>query len=248
MDSSQERTEQDSMMEKYMKRPKGMPVTTDPELSSRLLDVDQWSNFFINVYPSYEKMQVSIPLLNDLGEVERDMDGKPFSVGTREELVYAGPKEEVIAIPSLISEDMVKSILGPREIPLMMQFQDMITKLYFLQFKLGKKFTNNLMRFQALLRTLINIRRSYAGFAPRVSKSEISYLYQGTNEADEYMKLEEQMRNTERNFIEKAKEKAGFGGKRDGLRDEADKIARTAEKDSATDFAGGGRKGKGFEW
>lgn len=206
------------------------PIMSDPQLSKELLNIDPKANEFINIYPYHEEKTVATPIKDSKGDIMLNKNGEVL-YDLKPGWVRIGYKKEKVRLPIIsINSDMVKSQIGPREMSVILRLQTLINMLVFRQYKERKIFTNNIVRFANEIRTILNLRRAFGGFAARLSKSNVLFSYSGTDEASDMLNLEERLRK-ESGLIEKAKEKLTGGGR--SVRDEADRIARNMEYDNA---------------
>ncbi len=215
----------------------GRSTQTDPELSKFLLEVDPQANEFVNIYPNYDEKEVAV--------VMKDSDGKPitnvegqFLYESKKQMIRHGYHRERVRLPIFsINSDMVKSQIGPREMSVIMKIQSLINLLVFRQYKEKKVFTNNIVRFGNEIRTILNLRRAFGGYAGRLAKSEVRYLYSGTDESSMMRDLEEQLR---KESITERLKSVVTGKKSFGLGAEANRIAASYDKE-AVNFGKGGR-------
>ncbi|KKN67120.1 hypothetical protein LCGC14_0464670 [marine sediment metagenome] len=223
--------------------PVGRGTQTDPELSKFLLEVDPQANEFVNIYPNYQEKEVAVVMKDKFDVPVKNGNGE-LLYESKKQLIRKGYKRERVRLPIFsINSDMVKSQIGPREITVIMKIQSLINLLVFRQYKEKKVFTNNIVRFGNEIRIIINLRRAFGGFAGRLAKSEVRYLYSGTDESSMMRDLEEQLRKE--SLGEKVKN-AIVGKKPSGIGGEANRIADTYDRDAAS--FGKMQGSKDFKW
>ena len=188
-------------------------MTTDAQVSEKLLQVDSDASKFVRPVPIWKEMEIAV-----IVEGTETEDGEPVYKKTKMP-VLIGFQKKIVHLPmKFINSDLPKANLGPREMKIVLKSMD--AAYHLMQREIlepDKDYTSMLIRLNGLIQGIINTSRGYLGFHTRWSKSQANYSYNMQNELQGRQAMLEEYEKAERQptIIEKVKQKAGFGDKLD---------------------------------